>query len=118
MTVIAGMFLGVIAWFLVSYVVGGFFTVNQNQRAVKTSFGRAQRIANLTTLDDPLAEPLRADEKTRYVYPQVRVIMPGGPYFKWPWERVTRCPLPPGRSTWHAILKIRRPMSEARSSRQ
>src|SRR5207249_3982476 len=22
------------------------------------------------------------------VYPQVRVVMPGGPYFKWPWETV------------------------------
>ena len=28
------------------------------------------------------------DERERYSYPQVRVIPPGGPYFKWPWERV------------------------------
>jgi regulator of protease activity HflC (stomatin/prohibitin superfamily) len=28
------------------------------------------------------------EEKDRYIYPQVRVIPPGGPYFRWPWERV------------------------------
>ncbi|MEO8429015.1 MAG: SPFH domain-containing protein, partial [Verrucomicrobiota bacterium] len=66
----------------------GLFTVNQNERAVKTSFGRAQRVSELTTLDDPISESLTADEKTRYAYPQVRVILPGGPYFKWPWEKV------------------------------
>ena len=66
----------------------GFYTVDQNERAVKTVFGRAQRIGNLTTLDDPIAESLRDDEKDRYRFPQVRVIMPGGPYFKWPWEKV------------------------------
>jgi regulator of protease activity HflC (stomatin/prohibitin superfamily) len=55
---------------------------------VKTIFGRADRIPDQTTLDDPIAEQLRADERERYVYPQVRVIPPGGPYFKWPWEKV------------------------------
>jgi regulator of protease activity HflC (stomatin/prohibitin superfamily) len=88
MPIIVGAALGFIAWFLVNYLVAGLFTVNQNQRAVKTSFGRAQRIAGLTTLDDPVSETLNADEKARYAYPQVRVIMPGGPYFKWPWEKV------------------------------
>jgi regulator of protease activity HflC (stomatin/prohibitin superfamily) len=28
------------------------------------------------------------EERERYNYPQVRVIPPGGPYFKWPWEKV------------------------------
>ena len=28
------------------------------------------------------------EERQRYCYPQVRVIHPGGPYFKWPWETV------------------------------
>jgi regulator of protease activity HflC (stomatin/prohibitin superfamily) len=64
------------------------YTVNQNERAVKTSFGRAQRVGNATTIEDPISEALNADEKTRYSYPQVRVIPPGGPYFKWPWEKV------------------------------
>ena len=41
-----------------------------------------------TTLDDPMAEALRPEERSRYVYPQVRVIQPGGPYFKMPWERI------------------------------
>jgi regulator of protease activity HflC (stomatin/prohibitin superfamily) len=31
---------------------------------------------------------LDAEEKQRYQYPQVRVIMPGGPYFKWPWQKI------------------------------
>src|SRR5262245_8071806 len=35
-----------------------------------------------------MAENLRPEEKERYCYPQVRVIPPGGPYFKWPWEKV------------------------------
>ena len=88
MPIIIGVTVGFIAWFLMRYLVAGLFTVNQNERAVKTSFGRAQRISNLTILDDPISESLNTDEKVRYVYPQVRVIMPGGPYFKWPWEKV------------------------------
>jgi regulator of protease activity HflC (stomatin/prohibitin superfamily) len=39
-------------------------------------------------LEDPIAASLSAGERERYSYPQVRVIPPGGPYFKWPWERV------------------------------
>src|SRR5580700_2156779 len=86
--IIAGFVLGFIAWFLVRYLAGGLYTVNQNERAVKTSFGRAERVGEATTLDDPVSEALSDDEKERYVYPQVRVIPAGGPYFKWPWERV------------------------------
>lgn len=88
MSVIAGAFFGFLAWFSLRYVLGGFFTVNQNERAVKTIFGRADRIPKVTTLDDPIAAHLRPEERERYRYPQVRVIPPGGPYFKWPWERV------------------------------
>lgn len=85
----AGFFIGLVAWFIVRYLLAGFYTINQNERAVKTSFGRAQRIAgDRTTLDDPIAERLRADERERYVYPQVRVIGPGGPYLKMPWEKI------------------------------
>ncbi len=88
MSILTGCILGFVAWFLVRYLAAGLYTVNQNERAVKTSFGRAQRIDNLTTADDPISESLNADEQSRYTYPQVRVIPPGGPYFKWPWERV------------------------------
>lgn len=89
MTELAGILVGLAAWFIVRYLLAGFYTINQNERAVKTSFGRAQRIAgDRTTLDDPMAERLRPDERERYVYPQVRVIGPGGPYLKMPWERI------------------------------
>lgn len=83
-----GIVIGFLAWVLVRCVLSGFYTVNQNERAVKTIFGRAQRVGELTTLDDPIAETLSGDQRERYVYPQVRVIPPGGPYFKWPWERI------------------------------
>jgi regulator of protease activity HflC (stomatin/prohibitin superfamily) len=83
-----GCIVGFLAWFLLRYLAAGFFTVNQNERAVKTSFGRAERVGNATTLTDPIAASLTAEERERYVYPQVRVIPPGGPYWKWPWEKV------------------------------
>jgi len=85
--ILTGVILGVIAWFAVRCVLG-LFSVDQNQRAVKTSFGRAQRVGNATTLQDPISESLSEEEKQRYACPQVRVIPPGGPYFKWPWEKV------------------------------
>lgn len=88
MEVLSGVVLGFIAWFIVRVLLTGLYTVNQNQRAVKTVLGRAQRIDNKSTLDDPIAEQLREDEQERYSYPQIRVIQPGGPYFKWPWEKI------------------------------
>ncbi len=86
--IVTGVVLGLIGWFFVRCILSGFYTVDQNQRAVKTVFGRAQRIGRATTLDDPVSESLVGDERQRYAWPQVRVIPPGGPYFKWPWERV------------------------------
>src|SRR5271165_90078 len=89
MQILAGVLLGWLAWFLVRVVLMGTYTVNQNERAVKTVFGRAERLpGNRTTLDDPVSAELRADERDRYTYPQVRVIQPGGPYFRFPWEKV------------------------------
>lgn len=83
-----GIGIGFALWFWVRCIYFGFYTVGQNERAVITSFGRAQRIGNATTLDDPISEALRTDERNRYNFPQVRVIPPGGPYFKWPWQTV------------------------------
>ncbi len=88
MSIILGCIFGFVVWFLMRYLVSGIYTVDQNERAVKTIFGRAERIQNLTTLDDPISDVLSADQKKRYSYPQVRVILPGGPYFKWPWEKI------------------------------
>ena len=96
MTVALGCFIGFVAWFLMRYLIAGLYTVNQNERAVKTSFGRAQRVGNLTTLEDPIADHLTPDQKQRYSYPQVRVIPPGGPYFKWPWEKVHKVSIATG----------------------
>src|SRR6476469_725648 len=87
-----GIIIGLVAGFLVRYLVAGLYTVDQNERAVKTIFGRADRLPK-TTLEDPFAEYLREDERARYTYPQVRVIQPGGPYFKWPWERIHKVSL-------------------------
>ena len=86
--ILIGCIVGLIAWFLVRYLAAGLYTVKQNERAVKTSFGRAQRLGTASTLDDPIAASLNAEERPRYNFPQVRVIQPGGPYFKWPWEHV------------------------------
>jgi regulator of protease activity HflC (stomatin/prohibitin superfamily) len=88
MSIIFGIGVGFVAWFLVRYLVAGIYTVDQNERAVKTSFGRAERVGDATILTDPIAAGLRPEERERYAYPQLRVIPPGGPYFKWPWERV------------------------------
>ena len=81
-------FLGFVAWFFVRYVISGFFTVDQNERAVKTSYGRAQRLGKGSTLEDPIAEALNEKDRERYRYPILKVIPPGGPYFRWPWQHV------------------------------
>ena len=89
MPVLIGFLLGFLLWFLVRVVLFGIYTVDQNQRAVKTRFGRAERLpGGKTTLDDPIATFLQDDERSRYIYPQVRVIPPGGPYLRMPWEKV------------------------------
>jgi regulator of protease activity HflC (stomatin/prohibitin superfamily) len=88
--IFAGIIFGFIAFAVVRCIAMGFYTVDQNERAVKTSFGRAERVGTATTLDDPIAQMLREDERPRYSYPQLRVIPPGGPYFKWPWEQVLK----------------------------
>ncbi len=88
MTISLGILLGGVLWFVVRCVLTGFFTVEQNERAVITSFGKAQRIKGKSTLELPIAEHLSDEHKGRYNYPQLRVIGPGGPYVKMPWQKV------------------------------
>jgi regulator of protease activity HflC (stomatin/prohibitin superfamily) len=88
MDVLIGVIFGLAAWFFVRVVLFGVYTVDQNERAVKTRFGRVVRVSNKTTLDAPISDFLLPEERQRYCYPQVRVIQPGGPYLKMPWEKI------------------------------
>ena len=81
------MFFGGFLLYAIRHVVGGIYTLDQNERAVVTAWGRADRLPT-TTLDHPMAESLRPDEKDRYNYPLVRVVQPGGLRFRFPWEKV------------------------------
>jgi len=62
--VLIGIPIGFLLWFFVRYGVLGFYTIGPNERAVISTFGRAQR-TGLSTLEDPLAMALRADERER-----------------------------------------------------
>ena len=88
MSVVAGMLLAALAYFFLRCIAGGLYTVQQNERAVVTSFGRAERLGDRRTIELPIAEDLNDGERERYDYPQVVVKGPGGPYFKWPWQKV------------------------------
>jgi regulator of protease activity HflC (stomatin/prohibitin superfamily) len=77
--------LGIAFFVVLKVVIGGFYTVKPDERAVKTSFGRAERMpGNVQCEDTELTEA----ERERYRYPAVRVIPPGGPYLKMPWQKV------------------------------
>ena len=87
MTVLLSFLGGLAVYAVIRVVVTGYYVVRPDQRAVITSFGRAERLANAGT--EPPSDPdLSEEELQRYAYPKVRVIQPGGPYFKWPWQRV------------------------------
>ena len=90
---LVGMIFGAIVWFLYRYLWSGIYTVGQNELAVKTVCGRAQRIPGRTTLQTPMALGLADEERSRYAYPQLVVIPPGGPYFKFPWEEIHKVSL-------------------------
>jgi regulator of protease activity HflC (stomatin/prohibitin superfamily) len=77
--------LGFGVYCVIRVLIKGFYTVRPDQRAVITSFGRAQRMPGNTLVEDP---HLTEDERKRYDFPAVRVIGPGGPYLKWPWQKV------------------------------
>ncbi len=83
-------FIGIAIYLLVHLFSGCFYVVNQNERAVKVIFGRAKRANKTNMLNPALYEGLREDEKERYNFPELEVTMPGGPYFKWPWEKIKK----------------------------
>ena len=87
MFTLTGILFGFLAWFFFRFGLGGFYTIGPNERAVITTFGRAQRLGELTTLNDPVSAALRPEERDRYVYPQIRVVGPGV-YWKFPWQQV------------------------------
>ena len=88
MTIITSFLAGFTVYAIIRVLITGCYTVRPDQRAVLTSFGRADRLGYQVDVED--VPELSDDEYERYDYPQVRVIGPGGPYFKWPWQRVHR----------------------------
>lgn len=66
----------------------GVYSIGPTERGVITTLGRAQRLAGTTGDDPDLSASLKEAERNRYNYPNIRVIQPGGPYFKWPWQRL------------------------------
>ncbi len=91
MSILSGVVVGFLIWFFVRYGIFGFYTVDQNERAVKTSFGRAQRLADSATLDDPAAAAAGlSEEETRALRLSAGAGDPAraGPTSRWPWERV------------------------------
>ena len=68
----------------------GVYTIGPTERGVLTTFKRAQRLPGTVASDPELSALLEADERERYDFPLLRVIPPGGPYFKWPWQKLHR----------------------------
>lgn len=85
MPVLAGLFFGFALAALLTLLFG-VYTIGPTQRGVLTTFRRAPRIPGSTADDPILGGSLKEEEKSRYNYPNIRVIPPGGPYFKWPWQ--------------------------------
>lgn len=85
---ILGLLLGLVTYSFFRCVVGGFYTVSPDQRAVVTSFGKAERLPAVAATPSENADGMTDEEQRRYEYPQVKVVGPGGPYFKLPWQQV------------------------------
>jgi len=86
-SILLGIAVGLTAYVLLRTLMLGFYTVAPNERAVVTSFGRASRLSG-SSLDTPLADDLSEADRRRYVFPQVQVVGPGGPYFRLPWQKI------------------------------
>ena len=87
MTASLAFFGGILIYSVFRCILSGFYTVKPTQRAVLTSFGKAKRAVDVDVAP-PEQSTLSEEEQSRYSYPRVNVIPPGGPYFKWPWEKV------------------------------
>lgn len=87
MDIPAGLCLGVALAALFTLLFG-IYTIGPTQRGVLTTFRRVQRVPGMTADDPVFMTLLKEDERTRYNYPNIRVIRPGGPYFKWPWQKL------------------------------
>ncbi|MBL7543068.1 MAG: SPFH domain-containing protein [Bdellovibrionaceae bacterium] len=81
--------LGVLIYFIIRCIVSGFYTIDQNERGVKTIFGRAQRLPGQMTAGSVVSESLTEEEKQRYNFPILESIGPGL-HFKFPWEKVIK----------------------------
>ncbi|PQO46267.1 SPFH domain-containing protein [Blastopirellula marina] len=87
MAILVGLVFGLMFYVFFRVILTGFYVIPPDQRAVITTFGRADRLSGDFT--EPLDDPnLSEEEKKRYAYPKVRVVGPGGPYFKMPWQQV------------------------------
>ena len=81
--ILFGLVAGMIVFTVGAVLFGCLYTVRPDQRAVVTTFGAVERLSGVNEDSE-----MSGDEKQRYEYPQVRVVGPGGPYFKLPWQRV------------------------------
>ena len=81
---LAAFLLGLALYSIYRVVISAFYTVKPNERAVLTSFGRAERFSDRPVVDPRMTE----EEQARYRFPRLHVIRPGGPYRKWPWQEV------------------------------
>ncbi|MBK7959901.1 MAG: SPFH domain-containing protein [Bdellovibrionales bacterium] len=80
---------GILIYFFLRCILYGFFTIDQNERGVKTVFGRAQRLGDNMSTSSPFADSLNVEEKKRYNFPLIHSIGPGL-HFKFPWEKVIK----------------------------
>ena len=86
-TTVFGLVIGIGVAVLLTLLFG-VYSIGPTERGVLTTFGRVQRLKGNTADDPQLGALLTAEEKLRYVYPNIHVIVQGGPYFKWPWQKL------------------------------
>lgn len=80
-------FIGAFIYFVIRCVITGFFTVGPNERAVKTVFGRAQRLPGKMSSAEEFSSALNEEERQRYNFPMIESLGPGL-HFKFPWEKI------------------------------